>query len=169
MVYYIKIDNKYVPLIFGLKSLIQLSYLIDNNEEISVEDVLKLGTRVGTNELLISSILNNFQPYDLKKSELSTLLSHLDFPSSERISELYKKSVGEMGISPTDFFNMTEDEVENAYIGYLRRQELTANLTLLALKKAVANDDNPIKITEEKNYEIGSVKEHDQTFRNFNV
>lgn len=169
MVYYIKIDKKYVPLIFGLKSLIQLSYLIDNNEEISVEDVLKLGTRVGTNELLISSILNNFQPYDLTKSELSTLLSHLDFPSSERISELYKKSVGEMGISPTDFFNMTEDEVENAYIGYLRRQELTANLTLLALKKAAVNDDDPIKITEEKDYEIGSVKEHDQTFRNFNV
>ena len=167
MVYYIKVNDKHIPLIFGLKSLIQLAYLIENNEEISAKDILELGTRVGTNDLLTTPILNN-QPY-VEKKEISTLLSSLDFFSSDKIERLYEKSVGEMGISPTDFFSMTEDEIENAYKGYLKQKELEANLMLLAFKKAISGDDKPIKITEEEKYEIGSIEERQQTFSSFNI
>ena len=167
MVYYIKVNNKRIPLIFGLKSLIQLAYLIEYNEEISAKDILTLGTRVGINDLLIAPILNN-QPY-IEKEEISTLLSSLDFLSSDKIERLYEKSVGEMGIPPADFFSMTEEEIENAYNGYLKRKELEANLTLLAFKKAISNDDKSIKITKEENYEVGSIKERQQTFSSFNI
>ena len=132
-----------------------------------MEEVLQLGTRVGTNDILISSILKKMPYY--KKSEVLTLVSSINIPSLEKIKDLYQKSVGEMNISSADFFDMTEDEIEDAYNGYLRRKELEANLVLLALNKSLANDTKPIKIAKEKNYIIDSLEERKQTFDSFNV
>jgi len=47
--------------------------------------------------------------------------------------DLYSKAVGELGISPDIALLMEPDEIELAYIGYLRRQEMTANLNKLAM------------------------------------
>jgi len=55
--------------------------------------------------------------------------------SQLEINEWYAKAVGEIGISPNDFFNMTVEELEIAYQGYLQRLENFANIVLLALNK----------------------------------
>ena len=58
-------------------------------------------------------------------------LSFLSCPrllSILEIQELYRKAVGEVGIAPSDLYNMTPEEIEWAYEGYLRRKETEANL-----------------------------------------
>ena len=166
---YIKIDGKEVPLIFGLKGLIYLSNSIKYNERISVGEVLKLGIRAGINDQYFSPYLNNKAILTDLKSQISALISSIDIPSSEEIDEMYRKSVGEMGISPADFFNMTEEEIELAYEGYLRRKELEANLVLLAINKGISGDNSPIKITQSSNYSVGSLSERKETFEGWNI
>ena len=69
-----------------------------------------------------------------------------------------------MGISPTDFLKMTPEEIDLAYEGYLRRQETTANLFKLAIAQILSNNNDLIRITEEKNYSIGTEEERQKTF-----
>lgn len=74
-----------------------------------------------------------------------------------------------MGIAPSQFWEMTAEEVELAYEGYLRRQELTANLTKLAFIEALGGDTTPINLVGNKGYTIGSSQERAETFRQLGV
>ena len=85
------------------------------------------------------------------------------------LNGLYSQAVGEMGIAPSQFWQMTAEEVELAYEGYLRRQELTANLTKLAFIEALHNNSNIISLVENKGYTMGSVQEYNETFRQLGV
>jgi len=161
---YIKIDGKNVPLIFGLKGLIYLSNSIRYNERISIKEVLKLGIRAGINDQYLTPYIQNKAILTDLKNQVPALISSMDIPSSEEIDEMYRKSVGEMGISPADFFNMTEEEIELAYEGYLRKKELEANLVLLAISKGISGDTSPIKITQSSDYSVGSLSERKETF-----
>lgn len=82
---------------------------------------------------------------------------------------LYLQAVGEMGIAPSQFWQMTAEEVELAYEGYLRRQELTANLTKLAFIEALGGDTTPISLVGNKGYTIGNSQERAETFKQLGV
>ena len=81
------------------------------------------------------------------------------------VSRWYSAIVGEVGISPTDFYNMTEDEAKWAYEGYRQRQQDLANLILLAVNRANGAHKNDLfKFVEDKGYSIGKLEDRQRTF-----
>lgn len=77
----------------------------------------------------------------------------------------YAVAVGEIGIPPTDFYEMTEDELQWAYNGYKQRQEDLANMLLLVLIRAQSEDGNkPFQFVEDKGYDIHNLKDRQKTF-----
>lgn len=70
-----------------------------------------------------------------------------------------------MGIAPPDFYNMTQEEIEWAYEGYLRRQEMTANLNKIAVIEALNKNNELIRLTEDYEYNIGTDEERKNTFK----
>ena len=64
---------------------------------------------------------------------------------------------------------MTPDEIEMAYEGYLRRQETTANLTKIAFLEALNNNQDLIRIVEDKGYIIGNEEERNRMFKELNI
>lgn len=90
-------------------------------------------------------------------------------PTNEKINDLYLQAVGEIGISPNDVWSMTEEEIDLAYEGYAHRQELTANLMLLVLKKAKHNAWDNIELVEDKGYRVGTDKERLEVFANLGI
>ena len=90
-------------------------------------------------------------------------------PTNEKIKDLYSQAVGEVGISPNDVWFMTEEEINSAYEGYLHRQEMFANLTLLALHKAQNGSWNNIKILEDRGYSIGTKAERERVFSTLGI
>lgn len=83
---------------------------------------------------------------------------------TEELKELYRKGVGEIGITPSDFWLMTIDELDCAYEGYLRRKELEANLFQLAMKNSLSGKAELIRLLDDKGYIVGSQEERDNTF-----
>ena len=77
----------------------------------------------------------------------------------------YAIAVGEIGIPPTDFYEMTEEEMKWAYFGYKQRQQDMANIILLAIGRAKTEHRNELfQFIENKNYEIGNLKDRENTF-----
>lgn len=60
---------------------------------------------------------------------------------------------------------MTPEEIEWAYEGYLRKKETEANLMKIAF---LSNNDELIRITEDKGYVIGNMVEREETLSMFN-
>lgn len=99
---------------------------------------------------------------DLSKLDISpTILSIFE------VEELYTKAVGEMGITPNDFYSMSPGEIELAYEGYLRRKETEANLTKMAI--ITSQNDELIRLTEDKGYFIGNKAEREEVFKLLNI
>lgn len=90
-------------------------------------------------------------------------------PTNEKINDLYLQAVGEIGISPNDAWSMTEEEIDLAYEGYIHKQELQANLVLLALHKAQNKSWSNIKILEDRGYSIGAEEERKKVFSNLGI
>lgn len=86
-------------------------------------------------------------------------------PSLLEIQELYTQAVGEIGIAPTDFYTMTPEEIKLAYEGYLRRKETEANLMKIAF---MSEDDQLIRLIEDKGYLIGNQAEREEALKIFN-
>ena len=99
----------------------------------------------------------------------NNILSFLKTDSQIKLAELYSKAVGEIGIAPSEAIKMTEEEIDAAYEGYLRRKELEANLMVLAFLRALGGSDEPIYLTEEKGYELGSQKERERVFSSLGI
>lgn len=81
------------------------------------------------------------------------------------VQKWYAVAVGEIGIPPTDFYNMTEEELKLAYTGYKQRQQDMVNLILLAIGRAHSTHKNELfTFVENKGYDIGSLKDRNETF-----
>lgn len=105
---------------------------------------------------------------NVRNSDENSSTHHLSQPqvpfSLLSRQERYKQAIGEIGIAPADFFCMSEEELDWAYEGYLRRQELTANLFKLAVQQALAGNTDYIHVIPEKDYEVGTLEERQTTF-----
>lgn len=125
----------------------------------------KSWTKIGLGE--IRDLLQNVENSEGSQSAISLtpLLEQAPFS----LQGLYSQAVGEMGIAPSQFWQMTAEEVEIAYEGYLRRQELTANLIKLAFIEALHNDSNLISLVENTGYVLGSIEEYNETFKQLGV
>ena len=114
-------------------------------------------------------LINDIDEYSIKSARQS-FPSFKNQPlyhcSQEKVVELYSKAVGEMGIAPTDFFYMSEEEIDWAYEGYLKRKELEANVIQLAVARALAGETELITLLEPKEYSVGSEEERVNVFKN---
>lgn len=110
-----------------------------------------------------------FQEIDeiIEECDLSKFDINKDILSIYEVEELYTKAVGEIGITPTDFYTMTPHEIDLAYEGYLRRKETEANLTKMAI--ITSQDNELIRLTEDKGYFVGSKAEREEVFRLLNI
>jgi hypothetical protein len=110
-----------------------------------------------------------FQEIDeiIEECDLSKFDINQDILSIYEVEELYTKAVGEIGITPTDFYTMTPHEIDLAYEGYLRRKETEANLTKMAI--ITSQDNELIRLTEDKGYFVGSKAEREEVFRLLNI
>ena len=141
---------------FGLKGLILLNQIPNNLVD---QDNLDLSL------LLYCGLVSHYPfisfeevQHIIQECNLSSL-PNPPFLSFLQIQELYTKAVGEVGIAPTEFLQMTPEEIELAYEGYLRRKETEANLFKLALR---SEDEELIRLTEDKGYIVGSMEEREQ-------
>ena len=110
-----------------------------------------------------------FQEIDeiIKECDLSKLDISQKILSFFEVEELYTKAVGEMGIAPNEFYSMTPGEIDLAYEGYLRRKETEANLIKMAI--ITSQDDELIRLTEDKGYSVGNKAEREEVFRLLNI
>jgi hypothetical protein len=110
-----------------------------------------------------------FQEIDeiIKECDLSKIDINPKILSFFEIEELYTKAVGEIGITPNDFYSMSPGEIDLAYEGYLRRKETEANLTKMAI--ITSQDDELIRLTEDKGYSIGNKTEREEVFKLLNI
>ena len=123
-------------------------------------------TKIGLGE--IRDLLQNIK-HNEDGSAIPSSTSFLFEQAPFSLQGLYSQAVGEMGIAPSQFWQMTAEEVELAYEGYLRRQELTANLTKLAFIEALGGNTTPISLIEDRGYTYGSIQEYNNTFKQLGV
>lgn len=177
---FIVIDNKIYSLKFGLKSLIQLRQFSNNitrqekckfmfflamkNNSLSDNDMEILYQHLITDkgfdyvEKLLFEVLdlsiNNSVPTDL----------------SFDIEELYCKGVGEMGIAPHIFYEMSPYEITIAYKGYLERKQFEANCILVAIRKSKSKKASLLNLlTNNDEYVISSVEKREEEFKALNI
>lgn len=162
----IKIGGVDYKLKFGLGSLILLS----KKSKLDVEDIILYGLQTlspQANKSLLSLI-----SYDEKvraEEAVSEIFSPSSLPSPQTIEEWYRKGIGEIGLSLSDFYCLTPYELDLAYEGYLRRMELVANLNQLAFLRALNKNDEPITLTEEREYSMGSIEERERVLANLGL
>lgn len=154
---YLRTHKKIYEINFGLKSLILLqensNIMMDNDKHF----LLYCGLISKQPDITFEEVDDIIRECDLSLLDIKpNLLSYFE------IEELYIKAIGEMGIALQDFYRMTPKEIDLAYEGYLRRKELEANLTKLAI--ASQGTDELIRLTEDRQYEIGNKAERQAIF-----
>ena len=160
---FLRTHRKIYEFKFGLKGLIIMR---ENADLVMAKDmrfILYCGLISSHSAITFIEIDEIIQECDISKIDITTL--HL--LSIYEIEELYTKAVGEIGIAPNDFYSMTPGEIELAYEGYLRRKETEANLTKMAI--ITSQDDELIRLTEDKGYSVGSKAEREEVFRLLNI
>ena len=81
------------------------------------------------------------------------------------IEKWYAIAVGEIGIPPSEFYDLTTDEMHWAYKGYKQRQQDLANMILLAINKSHGEHKNDLfSFVEKQGYDIGSLANRQKTF-----
>lgn len=83
--------------------------------------------------------------------------------------ELYRLAVGEMGIAPSEFKTMTEEEITLAYEGFLKNKANQFNLLLLVLKKYREEDFSEISFFEQSGVQVSTKEEREKTFQDLNI
>lgn len=142
----------------GLRGIIYLQSL----PEINVEGFFIAGILTLQPEMSSLAIQRLWQSID--DTSVIEAMYNTYHPSFFNVRDLYSQIVGELGISPAIFFQMSLEECELAYQGYLRRQALTANLNKLAYMQALAGNYDEINILPTLEYNDGDIKEREQTF-----
>jgi hypothetical protein len=113
--------NKNIPLKIGLKGSMLLNEIANSNVEENTDLILHY-TLLSNQPLVVLDYLRDLPAG--KRTEIAYEILNEPRPSNEKIKELYAQAVGEVGINPDAFWNMTEEEVNLAYEGYIHRQEL---------------------------------------------
>ena len=80
-------------------------------------------------------------------------------------NDLYIKGVGEMRLPPDLFYFMTPAEIDLAYQGYLKQQELQANLMLLTLRKSKDKEAKLFNLLGGEGYSIITPNEREQQLK----
>lgn len=147
----------------GLKGLILMR---ENAELLATENerfILYCGLICQHPDITFQEIDEIIEDCDLSALDVGqyTILSLFE------VEELFTKAVGEIGITPPDFYNMTPYEIDLAYEGYLRRKETEANLTKMAIM--TSQNDELIRITEDKGYSVGNKAEREEVFKLLNI
>lgn len=161
-----KIMNKNIPLKIGLKGSMLLNEIANSNVEENTDLILHY-TLLSNQPLVVLDYLRDLPAG--KRTEIAYEILNEPRPSNEKIKELYAQAVGEVGINPDAFWNMTEEEVNLAYEGYIHRQELQVNLMQLAMFNALAGSKKPISLIENKGYRVGNINERNQCFQKLGI
>ena len=151
----IKTHKQFYQLKFGLKGLI----LMAQNSQLVAKDfsfLLYCGLVSQYPNITLKEIMDIIKEGDLENFKRPKLIS------IEKIQELYSKAIGEIGMSIEDFFKSTPEEIEMAYVGYLRKKETEGNITKLAIVSQ--KSEELISLTEKKEYSIGNLDERFNTF-----
>lgn len=143
---------------FGLKGLI----ILRENADLVMANDMRFLLYCG---LVSKQPAITFQEIDeiIDECDLSKLDIQPSILSLYEVEELYTKAVGEVGITPNDFYSMSPGEIDLAYEGYLRRKEIEANLTKIAIISQ--ESEELIRLTEDRLYEIGNKAERQTTFK----
>lgn len=159
---FLRTNRKIYEFKFGLKGLI----IMRENADLVMASDKRFLLYCG---LISSQPAITFQEIDeiIKECDLSKLDISQNILSLFEVEELYTKAVGEMGIAPNEFYSMTPGEIDLAYEGYLRRKETEANLTKMAIISS--QNDELIRLTEDKGYSVGNTAEREEVFRLLNI
>ena len=159
---FLRTNRKIYEFKFGLKGLI----IMRENADLVMASDKRFLLYCG---LISSQPAITFQEIDeiIKECDLSKLDISQKILSFFEVEELYTKAVGEMGIAPNEFYSMTPGEIDLAYEGYLRRKETEANLIKMAI--ITSQDDELIRLTEDKGYSVGNEAEREEVFKLKNI
>lgn len=146
---------------FGLKGLIMMREIANTAMANDMRFILYCGLVSKQPAITFHEIDEIINECDLSQLGIAPTLSMYE------VEELYTKAVGEVGITPTDFYSMTPHEIDLAYEGYLRRKETEANLTKMAI--ITSQNDELIRITEDKGYAVGNKAEREEVFKILNI
>ena len=159
---FLRTHKKIYEFNFGLKGLI----IMRENADLVMANDKKFILYCG---LVSRQPTITFQEIDeiINECDLSQLDITPNILSFFELEELYTKAVGEIGITPNDFYSMTPGEINIAYEGFLRRKETEANLTKMAI--ITSQNDELIRLTEDKGYVVGNKAEREEIFRLLNI
>ena len=159
---FLRTHRKIYEFNFGLKGLIILRENVNLLMANDTRFLLYCGLVSKQPAITFQEVDEIIEECDISKIDISpTLLSLFE------VEELYTKAVGEIGITPNDFYSMSPGEINLAYEGYLRRKETEANLTKMAI--ITSQDDELIRLTEDKGYSVGNKAEREEVFRLLNI
>lgn len=168
---------------FGIMSLINLSkllYIKDEREllkqKFCVSQVARLDNTLLTfeeKEKLFDKFITDSFSGEMIEDVLSeaTALALGDYEELDEAlyDELYIKAVGEVGLSINEFNSMTPAEIDLAYCGYLKRQELIANCQLIAIRKSKDSNANLISLLGGNGYNHISDTERQEVLNTLNL
>lgn len=86
-----------------------------------------------------------------------------------QLNEFYKQMVGEVGIQPDQFYQMSPDEIDLAYEGYLYKKETDVNLLLQVLFNHRNNNYEIINLLPENGFIPGSLEEREKWFNDLGI
>ena len=170
----IKNESQVLSIKFGTLSLILL------------EDFLNIDSDEKSHAMFVSSIINNadgsflsqeekekiYKNNSILRNSLKELLQtavkeslgdYKEF-SKEEFKELYSIAIGEIGISPSEFYMMSPHEVDLAYKGYINRKEFECNNMLIALRKNKDSNANLVSYLGGEGYNRSTLVERKNTF-----
>lgn len=172
----IYIDGMCYSLKFGTKSLMMLKEFLNNNsnrELRSIKFFLSIAhnnlSRRESDEILQKLIETKGEEYiDVLLSDILKISFNGEVDFNLPFEELYRKTVGEMGIAPQIFYEMTPYEIELAYKGYLDRKQLEANCMIIAIRKAKDNKAVLFDFLNE-GYKESTIEERENTFETLGI
>lgn len=177
----VMIRNKLYSLKFGIKSLIVLDeksnvneqemrelqfFLAIQNNGVSFEESLELLKEL-QQTIDIDQLLS--QVLDMSLGVISNSSAICVSPTlGDQIEELYKKAVGELGIAPHIFYDMTPHEIALIYQGYIDKKMLEANLQMIANRKA--KEEHPTLISiDSGGVQLSTIAERNKTFKSLGI
>lgn len=177
---FINVGSEIYSLKFGTKCLIQLkefSKNISDQELINLKFYLAIQHNNDMTYEGAMTILNQITAEKGVDYVEGLLCEVLDLSIGEKnadfylhMEELYRKAVGEMGIAPHIFYEMSPKEITLAYKGYIDRKQLEANCFLIAIRKAKDKEATLLNLLEEnKEYTISTNQEREQVFQALNI
>lgn len=188
----LRATNKTYRVRFGLNSLIEVEQTLSSIDEVlnslsSKSDIntIKLLLYYGLNmeysfkeiEDILEDILK-VETIDIIILRLKTAISSslgveegawLSSSITEQTEELFPIFVGEVGMSPRDFFELTLSETYAVYQGYMRRQENQVNTTLLALRLNLDSNAEAFSLDNELGFKQSTLKEREKTLQDLNL